>query len=108
MPWASVGQRAATGATAGTTKVLGEVLGGNVLEELSLVVLAENVNLALGSLVEPGLDERPDSGEEVRGVDDEHEAHGLGVVVLSNAGRGRDVVLDWGKLAGADGRYSPL
>lgn len=71
-----------------------EVLGGNVLEELGLVVFAKNVNLALGSLVEPGLDEAPDSREEVGRVDDKHKAHRLGVVVLANVRRGRDIVLD--------------
>lgn len=47
-----------------------------------------------GSFVQPGFDEGPDGGKEVRGVDDEHVAHCLGVVVLAN-GRGcRNIVLD--------------
>lgn len=95
VPGAGVGEGAAADALAGAAEVLGQVLGGDVLGELLLVVFAEDVDLLLGSLVEPGLDERPDGGEEVRSVDDEHVAHGLGVVVLANGGRGRHIVLDW-------------
>lgn len=37
------------------------------------------MDFANGSFVQPGLDERPDGGKEVRGVDDEHVAHCLGL-----------------------------
>lgn len=56
-----------------------QVLRRNVLLQLGLVGFTEDMDFANGSFVQPGFDEGPDGGEEVRGVDDEHVTHCLGL-----------------------------
>lgn len=58
-----------TGIRALSSKLDLEVVGVDLSEQLSLPVPSRDRDLLDGDLVEPGLDERPDGGEEVRGVD---------------------------------------
>lgn len=68
VPRSRIAQAAPARTGASPAEVLRQVLGRNVLLQLLLVVLAEDVDLADGGFVEPGLDEGPDGGEEVRGL----------------------------------------
>ena len=65
VPGTGVAQAAPAGAFARPTQLGGQVLFGNLFGQLRLETLAEDGNLGDGDLVEPGLDERPNGGEEV-------------------------------------------
>ena len=82
LPRAGVRQLTAAGALAGTTKLLGQVLLGNLGEQLLLVTAAENVDLCDGDGVEELLDHAEDRREAPGSVDQVQLAHALGVVVL--------------------------
>lgn len=86
VPWAGVRVLTAARALAGAAKGLGEVLGGNLLEEFRLVATTEDVDLLDGDGVEPALDDAPDGGEAPGGVDDVQLAEALRVVVLGDDG----------------------
>lgn len=102
LPWARLACFASTGALASTAKKNGQVGRIDILEDLVLVVAAENDNLLDSDLVQEGLDHAPDRGEHHGGVDDVHLAHHLGVVVLGN-GRGTlDEAKGVGELANGD------
>ena len=94
LPGTRIAQAAPAGALARPAKVLGEVLCGDLREELFLVRAADDLDLAYGDFVEPGLDDGPDGAERPGRVDDVELAHDLRVAVLADRGRLEDVVLD--------------
>lgn len=101
-PRTHVAHVAATGALAGTAKLLGEVLSGHLPEELLAVTAAEDVDLGNGDGVEPSLDDVPDGAEAPGRVDEVELAEALGVVVLREGGGLLDVAEDLGGLGEAD------
>lgn len=80
------------------TELLGEVLSGDLLEELTLVSRTENVDLGDGDGIEPALDNTPNGGETPRGVDHVQLAETLGVVVLGDDRGLSDVRVNLGNL----------
>lgn len=54
------------------------------MEEFLFIARSENLDLLFGLLVDPDLDDCPDACEEHRGIDDEHVAKDLRVVVLGH------------------------
>jgi hypothetical protein len=80
-------------------ELLREVLSRNLLEKLTLVAGAEDVNLGDGDRVEPALDDAPNGGEAPRSVDHVQLAQTLGVVVLGDDRGLLDVGVDLGDLA---------
>lgn len=69
VPRTSIAQAAPSRAFTGSTQLGGQVLFGDLLDEFRLEAFAEDRNLGDGDLVEPRLDERPDGGEEVGGLE---------------------------------------
>jgi hypothetical protein len=94
LPGTLIAQATPARALARPAKVLGEVLCGDLREELFLVRAAYDLDLADRDLVEPGLDDGPDGAERPGRVDDVELAHDLRVAVLADLGRLEDVVLD--------------
>ena len=92
-PRTHIAQTAPTGTLTRPTKVLGQVLRGDLCEELVLVRAPDDLDLADGDLVEPELDDAPHGGECPRRVYDVEFAHDLWVAVLADGGRPGDVVL---------------
>lgn len=86
VPGTGVGEGASTRAVALPAERLGEVFGGDLLEEFVLVLVTEDLDFFDGDGVEPALDDGPYGGEDVRSVDDVELAHGLWVVVLADVG----------------------
>lgn len=102
MPWASIAVLAATLAGAGAAKLLGDVLGGDVLQQLALVAAAEDVDLLDGDGVQPALDNAPHGREAPGSVDEEQLAQTLGVVVLGDDRGLADVRVHLGNLGQGD------
>jgi hypothetical protein len=69
VPRTSIAQAAPSRAFTGSTQLGGQVLFGDLFDEFRLEALAEDRDLGDGDLVEPRLDERPDGGEEVGGLE---------------------------------------
>lgn len=94
VPWAKVAHFATTLTLAGATKLLGQVLRGNLGQEVLLVAAAKDVNLLNGDGVEETLDEAEDASKGPGSVDDVELAQALGVVVLRNLGGGLHISKD--------------
>jgi hypothetical protein len=69
VPRTSIAQAAPARAFTRSTQLGGQVLFGDLFDEFRLEALAEDRDLGDGDLVEPRLDERPDGGEEVGGLE---------------------------------------
>lgn len=80
-------------ALASPAKFLGQVLRGDLCEELVLVRAAQDIDLVDGNLVEKVLDHGIHSVERPWRVDDVKLAHDLWIAVLSDLRRRHDVVL---------------
>ena len=65
VPRSCIAQAAAAGARALASEVGGQVFGRDLLEQFRLVAFPQDGDFGDGDLVEPGLDEGPDGGEEV-------------------------------------------
>lgn len=65
VPWSGIAQTAATSARALASEIGGQVFGRDLLEQFGLVVFPQDGDFGDGDLVEPGLDQGPDGGEEV-------------------------------------------
>lgn len=102
MPRASIAVLAAALAGAGAAKLLGDVLGGDVLQQLALVAAAEDVDLLDGDGVQPALDNAPHGREAPGSVDEEQLAQTLGVVVLGDDRGLADVRVHLGNLGQGD------
>ena len=96
LPRALVRELAATLALAGTAELNGEVLGGDLGEQLRLVSAAENVDLVDGDGVEETLDDAESAAEAPGGIDNVELAQTLGVVVLRDLGGLTDIAVDGG------------
>jgi hypothetical protein len=81
-PRPSVAELAGTLTHALTAKLLGQILGGYLREQLLLVPASEDVDLGARDRVEELLDDAEDAREAPGRVDDVHLAEALGVVVL--------------------------
>jgi hypothetical protein len=68
VPRTSVAQTTPAGTLASPTKLGWQVGLGDLLVEFRLVTFSEDGDLGHGDLVEPRLDKRPDSGEQVRSL----------------------------------------
>lgn len=86
VPRACVGEGATALAVTLSTEACGQILGGDLLKKLVLVLVTKNLDLFDSDGVEPALDDGPDGGEDVRRVDNVELAHGLGIVVLTDVG----------------------
>jgi hypothetical protein len=71
VPRSSIAQAAATSARALASEVGGQVFRRNLLEQFGLVVFPQDGDFGDSDLVEPGLDQRPDGGEEVGSLERE-------------------------------------
>jgi hypothetical protein len=71
VPRSSIAQTAATSARALASEVGGQVFGRDLLEQFGLVVFPQDGDFGDGDLVEPRLDQGPNGGEEVRGLERE-------------------------------------
>lgn len=101
-PRSIVTQATPTDALARPSKLLGQVLGGDLREELVPVRAPDDVDLANGDLVEPDLDDGPHGAERPRRVDDVELAHDLRVAVLPDRRRRHDVLPDAVKVGERD------
>ena len=101
-PGALVAELASSLALAATAKLLGEVLGGDLREQLLLVTASEDVDLLHRDGVEPCLYDAPDAAESPGGVDDVQPAQALGVVVLAEGADLFQVRVYLGDLGDAD------
>jgi hypothetical protein len=102
LPRPSIAHLAAARALTLATKLLGQVLGRDLAQQLLLVSGSEDVDLLDGDGIEPALDHAPDTAETPGGVDDVEPAQTLGVVVLAEVAGGADVAVDLAGLADAD------
>lgn len=102
LPRALIGELAAALALAGTTELGGQVLGGDLGEQLRLVSAAEDVNLVDGDGVEETLDDAESAAEAPGGIDNVQLAQTLGVVVLGDLGSLANVSVDGGDAGDAD------
>lgn len=102
LPGTSIRVLAATLALADTAKLLRQVLGVDLLQQLALVVAAKDVDLLDGDGVEPALDYTPDGGESPGSVDHVQLTQTLRVVVLGYGGGLTDVGVDGGDLGDGD------
>lgn len=102
LPGTGIRVLAATLALADTTKLRGQVLGVDLLQQLALVATAKDVNLLDGDGVEPALDDTPDGGESPGGVDHVQLTQTFRVVVLGDGGGLTDVGVDGGDLGDGD------
>lgn len=73
-----------------------QVLDGDLLEQLRLVLRSENKDLGNGDGIKETLDQGKDGSKSKGSVDEVELAHSLGVVVLANVGGLTDVGVDLG------------
>lgn len=97
-----IAELATARALTASTKLLGQVLFGDLSEEFLLVARAEDVDLGDGDGVEELLDDGEGAAEAPGGVDDVQLAQALRVVVLRDAGGGLQVAVDGAEHADAD------
>ena len=101
-PRSHIAKSAAASALASTTKLLWQVLGGNLTEQLLLIATSEDVNLLDSDGVEPSLDHVPDGAKAPGGVDQVQPAETLRVVVLAKTTGLLDITKNLGSLCKAD------
>jgi hypothetical protein len=94
VPRTSIAHRAAPRARTRPAKLLGQILGRDLRQQLILVARIQDINLRHRHLIQPRLDHAPDGGERPGRVDDIKLAHTFRVPVLADRGRRHDVVLD--------------
>src|ERR1700691_673444 len=67
-----------------SSEFLGQIFRRNLLQQLRLIITAQNRNFANGDLVQKELDRGPYSRKEAWRIDDVEFAHAFGVSVLAN------------------------
>ena len=102
LPRAHVAELAASSARAATAELNGEVLGGNLSQQVLLVAGAEHVDLVHGHGVQEALDHVEHAAETPGGVDQVKLAQTLGVVVLGDGRRLLDVSVHGGDAGDTD------
>lgn len=101
-PRSHIAQSAASRALANTAKLLWQVLGGNLTEQILLITASEDVNLLNSDGIEPSLDHVPDGAKAPGGVDQVQPAETLRVVVLAKTTGLLDITKNLGSLCEAD------
>lgn len=102
LPGALVGELTATLTRAGTAELDGQVLLGDLGEQLLLVTTAKDVDLLNSDGVEETLNDAENAAETPGGVDQVQLAETLGVVVLGDLGGLANVSVDGGNAGNTD------
>lgn len=102
LPRPSIGQRTTASAITSSTKIFRQILYGNLLQKLIPIGPAKDIDLLDRHLIQPRLDDRPNSTERPRGIDDVELAHRFGISVLAYGSGLHDIILDAIKVAEGD------
>ena len=73
-----------------------------MLQQLRLVPASQDLDLANGDLIQPGLDQSPNGREQIGSVDDVEFTHALWVPILANGRSLANIVLDADEVAERD------
>lgn len=85
LTWTGVAQLTSTRAFASAAKLLGQILGRHLCQQLLLVTATEHVDLRNGDWVQEALDHAEDTAEAPRCVDEVQLSESLRVVVLADS-----------------------